>query len=64
MIFVEDWPYAGIDFRGDPNMLLPAGEQWDDGGKPLDLFFNFLCFVMFFDFSCTCLDDKCYDMQM
>ena len=38
-IFVEDWPYAGIDFRGDPDMLLPAGEQWDDGCKTLDLIF-------------------------
>ena len=38
-IFVEDWPYAGMDFRGDPDMLLLAGEQWDDGDKALDLIF-------------------------
>ena len=38
VIFVEDWPYAGIDFRGDPDMPLPAGEQWDDEGMTLDLF--------------------------
>ena len=25
-IFVEDWPYAGMDFRGDPDMQLPTGE--------------------------------------
>ena len=36
MIFIQDWPYAGMDFRGDPDMQLPAGEQWDDGGKTLD----------------------------
>ncbi|MCY6524884.1 hypothetical protein, partial [Actinobacillus pleuropneumoniae] len=35
-IFVEDWPYARMDFCGDPNMQLPPGEQWDDGGKALD----------------------------
>ena len=35
VIFVEDWPYAGMDFRNDPDMPLPAGEQWDDGGMTL-----------------------------
>ena len=38
-IFVEDWPYASLDFRGDPDMSLPAGEQLDDGCKTLDLIF-------------------------
>jgi hypothetical protein len=23
----------GVDFRGDPDMVLPPGEQWDDSGK-------------------------------
>ena len=35
---IEDFPYAGIDFRGDREMTLPAGEQWDDSGKKS--FFN------------------------
>ena len=48
VIFVEDWPYAGIDFRGDPDMPLPAGEQWDDGGKSLDLFYFHFCDVFVF----------------
>jgi len=26
------------------------------------IFFSFFIFVMFFDFSCTCLYDECYDM--
>lgn len=60
VIFVEDWSYAGMDFRGDPDMLLPAGEHWDDGGMTLDLF---LIFFNVFDFSCTCLD-KCHGLQM
>lgn len=43
-VFVEDWPYTGMDFRGDPDMPLPAGEQWDDGGEVLDLiFYVFQC---------------------
>jgi len=44
---VEDWSYAGLDFCRDPDMLLPAGEQWDDGGKTLDLIFLFFIFMMF-----------------
>ena len=30
---IEDFPYAGIDFRGDREMVLLVGEQWDDSGK-------------------------------
>ena len=30
---IQDFPYAGVDFRGDPDMALPPGEQWDDSGK-------------------------------
>ena len=25
--------YAGMDFRGDPDLVLPAGEQWGVIGK-------------------------------
>ena len=27
LIVVEDWPYAGTDFTGDPNLPLPEGED-------------------------------------
>ena len=37
-IFVQDWPYAGLDFRNDPDLVLPPGEQWDDAGMTLCLF--------------------------
>ena len=30
---IQDFPYAGVDFRGDPDMALPLGEKWDDLGK-------------------------------
>jgi hypothetical protein len=46
----------------DPDMPLPAGEHWDDGGMTLDLFLIFLFFNVFY-FSCTCLD-KCHGVQM
>ena len=48
VIFVEDWPYAGIDFRGDPDMPLPAREQRDDRGMTLDFFiFVYMMFLYF-----------------
>jgi len=30
---IQDFPYAGVDFRGDPDMALPPGEQWDDSSN-------------------------------
>lgn len=30
LIVVEDWPYAGTDFTGDPDLPLPEGEEWDE----------------------------------
>ena len=27
---IEDFPYAGMDFRGDREMPLPPGTQWDE----------------------------------
>jgi len=50
-IFIEDWPYAGMDFRRDLDMQLPTREQWDDGGKTLDhIIFYILFFMIFFRF--------------
>ena len=36
---IQDFPYAGIDYCGDPDMALPLREQWDDSGK---IIFNIL----------------------
>ena len=33
LFVIQDFPYAGMDYRGDPDMTLPPGEQWDDSGK-------------------------------
>ena len=30
--FILQFPYAGVDFREDPNMVLPLGEVWDHRG--------------------------------
>ena len=36
---LEQFPYAGVDFRGDPDLVLPLGGAWGELGKQ---FFNFL----------------------
>ena len=28
-LMVDDYGYAGIDFRNDPNLVLPKGEDYD-----------------------------------
>ena len=33
VLVIEDFPYAGMDFRGDENLALPEGMQWDVSGK-------------------------------
>ena len=33
LITIDDYPYAGIDFRGDPNMPLPLGAAYGDIGN-------------------------------
>lgn len=32
----SEYPYAGMDFRGDPDLVLPDGDQWGAIGKILD----------------------------
>lgn len=36
---VNDWPYAGTNFTGDPDLTLPEGADWDE-----ELGKNSLCF--------------------
>lgn len=33
LFVIQDFPYAGMDYHADPDMILPRGEQWDDSGK-------------------------------
>ena len=43
IICIDDYAYAGSDFRNDPDMVLPPGGRWDiDLGKKT----FFLCFVI------------------
>jgi hypothetical protein len=33
MLMVDDYAYAGLDFKGDPDLVLPEGSQWGNLGK-------------------------------
>ena len=33
LIFIDDYPYAGIDFHGDLDMPLPPGAAYGDIGN-------------------------------
>ena len=33
LLMVEDYAYAGTEFSGDPDLLLPPSGQWGDIGK-------------------------------
>ena len=45
---IKDFPYAGVDFRGDPDMVLPQGEQWDDKGISFSQVFKLFTFFFVF----------------
>jgi hypothetical protein len=51
MLMVDDYAYAGLDFRGDPDLVLPEGAQWGKLGKKYTFFFLyvFLNFII-----CNC----------
>ena len=40
-IAVEDYPYVGMDFRGDPNLVLPPGVAWGAIGE-ISIFYFWL----------------------
>ena len=42
---VDNYAYAGVDFQGDTNMVLPNGEDFDDD---LGKFFEFFKYISFF----------------
>ena len=45
IVAIDDYPYAGIDFRGDPDMPLPPGVAYGDIGKESQT--HFLSFELF-----------------
>ena len=50
ILMIEDYSYAGTDFRGDPDIPLPVDAQWGDIGKKHAktlIVFIFSCFIIF-----------------
>jgi hypothetical protein len=45
VIALDDYPYAGIEFRGDPDMPLPPGAAYRDIG--MSIFFKYFIFILF-----------------
>lgn len=39
---IEDYPYDGMDYRGDPDLVVPEGAHWD-------LIGTHFVFLTFFD---------------
>jgi hypothetical protein len=33
ILMVDDYAYVGLDFRRNPDLVLPEGFQWGDAGK-------------------------------
>jgi hypothetical protein len=56
ILVIEDYPYAGIDFSRDPDMVVPPGAVQGELGKFLifiDFNFYFLLYISFLFFLCT-----------
>jgi hypothetical protein len=52
MLMVDDYAYAGLDFRGDPDLVLPEDAQWGELGKKYTLFSFLNVFMNFIIFKC------------
>ena len=53
IVSIDDYPYAGIDFRGGPDMSLPPGSVYGDIGnksRPSLLIFELFNFFVFSDY--------------
>ena len=62
LIVVEDWPYAGTNFMGDPDLPLPEGEEWEEDLGMIFYFLTLLCIFIFFLSIHACSDDNCMYM--
>ena len=48
---LEDYPYRGMDYTGDPDAPRPPGQAWGpDGTYDFNCFAQFLCYVMMYGY--------------
>jgi hypothetical protein len=59
LVVIEDFPYAGVDFRGSANLVLLEGIQWDVSATKLNLVMYFFFYFILF-FMCTIRDLKMF----
>ena len=43
---MEDYPYAGMEFHADPDLVLPPGATWGTIGEIEILIFDYVIFFM------------------
>ena len=64
IITIDDYPYAGIDFRGDPDMPLPLGAAYGDiGNESQTLFLKFFELLIFFVFFDILTQKTCFGVR-
>jgi hypothetical protein len=57
-LMIDDYAYAGLEFQGDPNLVLLEGSQWGDLGKKGICVFFLQCFYEFQNIQCFCVSDQ------
>jgi hypothetical protein len=63
LIVIEDFPYAGVDFWGSLDLVLPEGIDWDASGtkpKPCHVFFFFKNLYYFYVYTEGFLTDALF----
>jgi hypothetical protein len=60
MLMVDDYAYAGLDFQGDLDLVLPEDAQWGDLGKKYThfLFLNVFEFLSYSNVFVLCVHPK------
>jgi hypothetical protein len=68
-LWIEDFPYADVDFRGSMDLILSKGEDWDESGKRLShilspvSFYVFDVYVFFF-WVCKRVFNRCFSFNV
>jgi hypothetical protein len=46
-VVIDDYAYDGVDYRDDPDMVLPEGERFSDEFGKKDTIFSIFLFYIF-----------------
>ena len=53
-LWIEDFPYADVDFCGSMDLIFSEGEDWDESGKRLSHTLSSFLFLMYMYFFGVC----------